>query len=510
VIRVGRRRIITANFVLAVALVGGSTALPGALAADSPAHAGAAPWQAVPAADVADRCHLDPALLAQADKTLGNTPYAVYRYGMLCRVGGPAERLNEPYAVNSSTKTFGALLFGLVAGRLDIDENTLFRDALPPTYYATDPASLALAGPPPNPNARIFEALTSTGHNPAPAYGTRLPWNYEAVGNRGMNGLVKLMDQQIRAHPDKIPGSTSARDVAYKELFAPLGMTKTFWDGQIIAGGMTSTVYDMGKLGELLLRKGRWGNRQIVDEDYVYRMTHPQIEDVHTGYGYLTWINSASGVAPPYDENVDIECSPFSSWPRYPHAPTYDAPNSNGGAPFQNLYDIGTFWFDGAGGQYTYVHRGLDLVMVIRDDELAQDNDPEAQRRGARNVSGLEYHRMWRLIRPALIAMDPVYKGDEAAFCDAYRKGAYAPDLLSPWSPGSGYGSVHDLAAGTAPPPAAWGQPESVAAAPRAAAPASLPATGAPEASAALGFALASAGAGCAALRRRLREDNSA
>jgi hypothetical protein len=396
----------------------------------------------VPKARLAKDCGLSPTLLAAADRTLGNTPYAIYRYGRLCRAGGDAKALTEPYAVNSSTKTFGALLFGLVATRTNLDENTLFRDALPPTYYANDPGSLALAGPPPNPNAKIFHALTSTGHNPLLGYGTRVPWSYETVGNRGMNGLVKLMDEAVRANPTAFPGSKSARDVAYNELFKPLGMTKTFWDGQIIAGGMTSTVYDMGKLGELLLRKGRWGNRQIVDEDYVYRMTHPQIEDVHTGYGYLTWLNSAAGVATLFDFKTEPVCSPFVEWRKYPHAPTFEAPDSNGGAPFRNKHDIGVFWADGAGGQFTYVHRGLDLVMVIRDDEAAQANDPEAQKRGESNPTGLEFHRMWRLVRPALIAMDPKYKGNEAAFCKAYRSGSYAPDLLSPWGPQSGFGQV--------------------------------------------------------------------
>jgi CubicO group peptidase (beta-lactamase class C family) len=498
--------------VLAVGLAGGASSLPASAAPTATASSGAEPWVPVPTASLAKECKLDPALLAKADKTLGNTNYAIYRYGKLCKAGGPAKQLHEPYAVNSSTKTFGALLFGLVAGRLGIDETTLFRDALPPTYYANDPGSLALAGPPPNPNARIFEALTSTGQNPAPAYGTRIPWNYETLGNRGMNGLVKLMDEQIRAHPDKFPGSKSARDVAYKEIFAPLGMKETFWDGSIIAGGMTSTVYDMGKLGELLLRQGRWGNRQLVDADYVYRMSHPQIEDVHTAYGYLTWVNSAAGVAPPYDENMDDECSPFSSWPKYPHPPTNDAPSSNGGAPFTNKYDIGTFWFDGAGGQYTYVHRGLDLVLVIRDDELAQDNDPEAQQRGASNVSGLEYHRIWRLVRPAIVALDPTFKGNEAAFCKAYREGQYAPDLRSPWLRGSGYGSIHDVWLPAAKPaasvPAKSGGSGGVASAGTSTAKAgtgALAATGLSEGGALLGVMCASVGAGAWSLRRRLQ-----
>ena len=407
----------------------------------TPSNPGAAPWELVPRQHVARECGLDPALLEAAEPTLGNTPYAIVRYGKLCWVGGDDAGRAETYPVNSETKSFGALLFGIIAARTNVDENTLIRDWVSPLDQSVDAGATALTRPPLNPNATVFHALTQTGHNPSLQYGTRVPWSYDATGARGMNSLVLLMDKVVQANPDAFPGSHSALDVARKELFEPLGMTATDWDGDVIAHTLYSNVYDMARFGELLLRKGRWGDRQIVDEDYVYRMTHPQIEDVHTGYGYLTWLNAAGGVANLFDIKTDQECSPYAGWKQYPHAPTNEAPDDNGGAPFADGHDIGVFWADGAGGQFTYVHRGLDLVMVMRDDELAQQDDPEAQRRGEANVTGLEFHRMWRLVRPALIAMDPVYKGDEAKFCDAYRRGVHAPDLLSPWSPGDGFGS---------------------------------------------------------------------
>ena len=40
---------------------------------------------------------------------------------------------------------------------------------------------------------------------------------------------------------------------------------------------------------------------------------------------------------------------------------------------------------------------------------------------------------MWNAARPALVALDPTYKGDEKAFCDAYANNKYAPDLQTPW-----------------------------------------------------------------------------
>jgi hypothetical protein len=174
-------------------------------------------------------------------------------------------------------------------------------------------------------------------------------------------------------------------------------------------------------------------------------MTHPQVEDINTGYGYLTWLNADKGATGfPFDYPREPTCSPFAGWKRYPHAPSYEAPNDNGGAPFHNnTYDDGVFFAAGSGGQLTFVHRGLDLVIVVRDDDAAQASDPESQERGSANANGLEYHRMWRLLRPSLIALDPKYKGNAAAFCKAYRESTYAPDYLSGWNRKSGFGLAH-------------------------------------------------------------------
>jgi len=35
---------------------------------------------------------------------------------------------------------------------------------------------------------------------------------------------------------------------------------------------------------------------------------------------------------------------------------------------------------------------------------------------------------LWDAVRPALIAADPMFAGDEQAFCTAYGGNAYAPD----------------------------------------------------------------------------------
>ena len=61
-------------------------------------------------------------------------------------------------------------------------------------------------------------------------------------------------------------------------------------------------------------------------------------------------------------------------------------------------------------------HPGLDLVIV------------------AKNYDGMGGPEgMWNAVRPALVALDPMFKGDETGFCELYAANSYAPDLQSPW-----------------------------------------------------------------------------
>ena len=92
---------------------------------------------------------------------------------------------------------------------------------------------------------------------------------------------------------------------------------------------------------------------------------------------------------------------------------------AEGGASCEQTYDTGVFSAQGLGGQFIVGHRGLDLVLVARDYS---------------NMGGPL--GMWEMVRPALVALDPKYMGDEAAFCEAYGSGSYAPDLVvSPVQP---------------------------------------------------------------------------
>ena len=47
----------------------------------------------------------------------------------------------------------------------------------------------------------------------------------------------------------------------------------------------------------------------------------------------------------------------------------------------------------------------------------------------AKKIGSNNQHRVWNAIRPALVALDPTFAGDEEAFCEAYAAGDYAPSL---------------------------------------------------------------------------------
>ena len=94
------------------ALAAGS--FPTAAGAQDP---GTAEWQQVPRDRMAAECGLDPDVLDAAAPKFVHTPFVLIRHGKLCWEGGSPGGSTETYQVFSVTKTFGAMLFGMVASR---------------------------------------------------------------------------------------------------------------------------------------------------------------------------------------------------------------------------------------------------------------------------------------------------------------------------------------------------------------------------------------------------------
>ncbi|MGY6500353.1 MAG: serine hydrolase domain-containing protein [Acidimicrobiales bacterium] len=376
-----------------------------------PPGPGSDPWEPVPRDQVAEVCGLDPDLLEAAEGQFSQA-FSVVRFGRLCWTGGGGASPDASYAVQSVTKTFGGVLVGMVATRSSLSDTDLVSDWLDPL-----PSNV-------NPDATIAHLLGTTGTKPNLAVDQKGAWAYDTLGSREINYLRDIMNVVIAEEPENFPGVTNVYQFAQQELFDVLGMQDSRWTAGGLTGGLgfglNTSVHDMGRLGLLILRKGEWDGVRLIDEEYLYRMTHPSFADTNPGYGYLMWLNSATLVPGVAGTPVDNVCAPYATWREHPHEPFFETTDDYGGSPFgPGEYDIGVAFGAGLGGQYVVVHRGLDMVLT------------------GRNVTGNGHQRLWDAVRPALVELDPVFQGDEDGFCDQYRRSAYAPALISGWAPRS-------------------------------------------------------------------------
>jgi CubicO group peptidase (beta-lactamase class C family) len=96
--------------------------------------------------------------------------------------------------------------------------------------------------------------------------------------------------------------------------------------GGHFGGGLFISTSDLARFGLLMERDGRWGEGTVVDSGWIRQMTTPSTP--RSDYGLLWWLN------------VDRKA--------FPAAP------------------VSAFWAAGFGGNYVYVDRDHDLVVVLR------------------------------------------------------------------------------------------------------------------------------------------------
>jgi CubicO group peptidase (beta-lactamase class C family) len=119
-----------------------------------------------------------------------------------------------------------------------------------------------------------FVAALRLDHGP----GAR--WEYS---NEGAQVLSPVLE-----HAAGMP----LEEFASKELFVPLGMTRTalrldeYGTPWTYADAKT-TLRDFATIGQLMLNRGRWGGRQIVDSTLIDSLVAPLA--LNPGYGMLWW-----------------------------------------------------------------------------------------------------------------------------------------------------------------------------------------------------------------------------
>lgn len=373
---------------------------------------GAEEWTPVPKEMVAQECKLDPDMLAMND-AMFTSGWAIARYGKLCHEAGPPDMPSEVW---STTKTLGGVVTGVASY-----ETRMFTDSGPKTgqLLDTDYAVHWLPNPTYNKEALVAHVLAMEAHNADLSWGKKT-YSYDTVGTVEINSLGQMVDAAIAQDASRL--GTGIEMFTKNFVFAPLGMKNSTWNGQVYAYTWSTTLRDMLKIGVLLAHQGVWGGKRLLDESWIYKMTHPSFEDANTGYGYLTWLNARIGSTGPggaFSGNAADTCAPACLWPKYPH-PVSEAPDCQyQGMSCDQEQDVGAWSAQGLGGQFILVHPGLDLVIVAKNySSMGAGGSPSA---------------MWNAVRPALVKYDPKFMGDEKSFCDAYANNKYAPDLLAPW-----------------------------------------------------------------------------
>jgi CubicO group peptidase (beta-lactamase class C family) len=113
-------------------------------------------------------------------------------------------------------------------------------------------------------------------------------FNYDGVG---ANLVSVVLSRAINQDAERF---------AQQNLFDHLQIDDLSWvsdaEGNLMGEtGLFLTARDMAKIGILYLQHGRWGDKQIVSEDFVRDSTAKHNDGgppVHAAYGYLWWITN--------------------------------------------------------------------------------------------------------------------------------------------------------------------------------------------------------------------------
>jgi hypothetical protein len=389
-------------------------------------HPGEGPWERVPEDQVREVCRLDPEALARADRVLGR-PWAAIRYGRLCHSYQADSMVpSEPFSV---TKLLGATVAGAVAYR-----TRDFVRSGPRTgpFSDEDRVDAWLDRASYNRDAQVAHVLAMVAQSQDLRYGAR-EMEYDYLGVVQLDSLSEVLNTVIEQ--DRVRLGANLERFTQRFMFEPLGMRESVWSlglpNKTFAWGWNTTLLDMARLGQLILRRGVVHGNRLVDEEWIYRMTHPAFEDANTGMGYCTWLNAAAnfsmGTMPTPESWADLTaqprfpgpCAPVSMHREHPHGLSQSTDCNYGAArSCDQQFDVGVWQSFAGWGTVIQGHPGLDLVLVawqLLDDDFFAAASP-----------GL----LWDNVRPAVVSADPRFQGNEPAFCAEYGANRYAPDLV--------------------------------------------------------------------------------
>ena len=176
-----------------------------------------------------------------------------------------------------------------------------------------------------------------------PTRGTKKPGNFFLYNNWDFNAAGTVFEMKT---------GKNIYDALGEDIAIPIGMQDWNREAQRKGGNSKISIHpayhfyfstrDMARLGYLMLRHGKWGDEQVISEDWVKKMVTPVSsakevshgkEDGRYSYGYMWWL-------------YDPGCSQFT-W-------EYE----------------GAYGAHGAMGQYIKVFPALDMVIAIKTDSV--------------------------------------------------------------------------------------------------------------------------------------------
>jgi hypothetical protein len=378
---------------------------------------GAGAWEMVAPSDVASVCKLDLSKLQSAE-TSNSWPFIVVRYGKVCYATASAKSFT-PAEAWSTTKTLGATVTGIASYQ---SRNLPMTGPKTGPMTDMDRADKWLTSVTYNKDALLAHVMGMVAQDASLAAGQKT-FAYDTVGTTEINSLSDVINAVVAQNTSML--TANIETFTQKFVFAPLGMKNSTWSSgsttKVFAYSWSTDLFDMARIGLLLLDWGTWSGERLLDEQWVYRMTHPSFEDANTGFGYLTWLNSSSNWesisgGKTQGAGTPGPCAPVAIHKKYPHGASQNT-DCNYSSPYTcaQKYDVGVFQAEGLMGQIIQGHRGLDIVIVARNAE------PGGAGPGTAKI-------VWDALSPAVIAGDPMFKGDQTSFCSAYGGNNYAPD----------------------------------------------------------------------------------
>lgn len=104
------------------------------------------------------------------------------------------------------------------------------------------------------------------------------------------NLLARWLSNELGGTPQAM------MDFTYNELFAPLHMSHSVFEtdssGVLVGSSyLYASARDWGRLAQLLLNEGTWGEKQLISAEWIKRATAPNSSENDKRYGYQFWLN---------------------------------------------------------------------------------------------------------------------------------------------------------------------------------------------------------------------------